>query len=616
MPSRSGREKSPRRRWPTQLDPARLVPAPLQLAVRRALGLDELMRLHGTLLPGLTAAEFADAALELLGISVESAAKCFDAVPRAGPVVFVGNHPHGALDGLVAISRLSPIRPDLRVLANFELASVAQLAPIVFPLDPYGGSCASTRNAASLRRALRWLRSGRSVLLFPSGQVARFDVRTGRSSDPPWQPAMGRWLRLAGAPIVPLHIDGSNSATFHLLSLIHPGLGTLLLPRELIRQRGRRVALTVGPSADPAKLAASCSDEELIAQLRMRVEMLWPGQTTPAMPADATASQPSVAAHAEVGTRGAAAVGAMERHCAEIERLPADALLARSGCLRAYLARPGQIPHLLLEIGRLREQTFRAVGEGTGREIDVDLFDNYYDQLILWDASAKQIVGGYRIGRVDEIRRAYGKRGLYTQTLFDYREPVLTLLGSALELGRSFVREEWQRSYAPLLLLWRGIGEYVAREPRYCRLIGPVSISQAYQPLSRDMLIDWLRISSFDAMLAPLVRPRQRYRRTHALRTLGPHTAGLCSVESLSALISDLEPDGKGVPVLLRHYLRLGGRILGFNVDPAFSNAVDCLLLLDLRHTDRTLLRKYMSADGLRQFDAAHARTSGSRRSA
>ncbi len=574
------------------------------------------MRLHGLLPAGLTAARFADAALGLLGIRADVSAESLAQIPRSGSLVLVCNHPHGALDGLVTIARLSPLRPDLLVLANYELASLEELAPAILPLDPYGRAGAAARNAAALRRALRWVRGGGSVLLFPAGQVARFDPRTGRSCDPPWQPTVGRWLRLAGAPIVPLYIEGANSALFHVLSMIHPGLGTLLLPRELLRARGRSVVLRVGAPMAPERLAGRGSDEEFTAQLRLRVELLGRDATAAAGEGVAKAAPAAAATAPQAPPARTGGDRLLELHRAEIERLPAEALLAQSGSLMVYRAKAAQIPELLVEIGRLRERTFRAVGEGTGSDLDLDLFDNYYDQLILWDAASAQVVGGYRVGRIDAIRRTYGPRGLYTHTLFEYQEPLLRLLGAALELGRSFVREEWQRSYAPLLTLWRGIGEYVAREPRYCRLIGPVSISQSYSAVSRDVLVEWLSTSHFEPWLATLVRPRHRYRRSHALRALGPHCAALGDVEGLSGLIAELEPDRKGVPVLLRHYLRLGGRILGFNVDPAFANAIDCLLLLDLRHTDRTLLRKYMSAAGLQRFEATHAARARSQRSA
>src|SRR6185437_7372576 len=203
------------------------------------------------------------------------------------------------------------------------------------------------------------------------------------------------------------------------------------------------------------------------------------------------------------------------------------------------------------------------------RSADVDLFDDYYEHLVLWDADARRIAGGYRLGATDVIRRRFGRRGLYTSTLFDYGDLFLSLLGPALELGRSFVCLEYQRSFGALMLLWKGIAEYVGRNPRYCRLIGPVSISNDYQPLSRELQVAFLR----DRLLDPLgasVRPRRAFRARLSLRSLGLAPHWLADIDGLSRLVAGLEPDGKGAPVLLRHYLRLGGRVLGFNIDPEF----------------------------------------------
>lgn len=504
------------------------MPEVLRRVVRRLLGLEELVRLHALLPRDLTPAQFCDAALARLSIEVSLTSGSLEQVPRSGPVVFVCNHPQGALDGLVTISQLGAVRTDLRVLANFELAAIPQLAGIILPLDPYGSPQAAVRNAMSLRRALEWLRAG-----------------------------------------------------------------------------GRRVSLAIGAPSPPSQFDRASSDEEIVARLRLRLELL---RDQPVARAQGrSVMQPTAPVVAGGVSQRLAAQDRLDEHRAEIAALPPEALLVQSGHLEVYRATAAQIPRLLLEIGRLRERTFRAVGEGTGQELDLDLFDNYYGQLFLWDESLAQVVGGYRLGRVDEIRRRYGVRGLYTHTLFDYQEPLLRLLGPTLELGRSFVREEWQRSYAPLPMLWRGIGEIVARDPRYRRLLGPVSISQSYGNWSRDLMVAWLRMTYFEPWLAALVRPRNRYRRSHALRSLGSCRAALGDIEAVSGLIAQLEPDHKGVRVLLRHYPRLGGRILGFNVDPAFANAIDCLLLLDLRDTERAPLRKYLTAEGLRRFEAQHA---------
>jgi hypothetical protein len=267
-------------------------------------------------------------------------------------------------------------------------------------------------------------------------------------------------------------------------------------------------------------------------------------------------------------------------------QLEADvALLApvcESGGLQAYLAEAPQIPHVLQEIGRLREITFRAVGEGTGRALDLDRFDRHYLHLFLWNPEKREVAGGYRL-----CSTAGGPHSLYTSTLFDYGDAMLDRLGPALELGRSFVRLEYQRSFAPLLLLWKAIGCYVARNPQFHTLFGPVSISAHYQPASRERMMTFLMRRSMESTLRHLIRPRQAPR-------LGETGFACLSLEELDAQVAAIEPDGKGIPVLLRHYWKLGGRVLAFSVDREFSNALDGFIVVDLARTEPRLLARYL----------------------
>jgi putative hemolysin len=290
---------------------------------------------------------------------------------------------------------------------------------------------------------------------------------------------------------------------------------------------------------------------------------------------------------------------------AEVEALPSDQLLAANGPFTVHSARAGQIPWCLQEIGRLRELTFRGAGEGTGRASDIDLFDTYYLHLFVWDAKAEAIVGAYRMGLADEILARYGKRGLYTQSLFKYGGRVLRTLNPAIELGRSFVRAEYQRNFTPLLLLWRGIGRFVARSPRYAVLFGPVSISNSYDPLSRRLIVDYLNANSIEAGLARHVKPRRPFRAGPAKRDEAEVSAG--DIDELSREIERIEPDHKGVPILLKHYLKLGGRVLGFNTDDQFGDALDGLIMVDLRASDPRMLARYMGEEGAAAFLAHHA---------
>lgn len=291
----------------------------------------------------------------------------------------------------------------------------------------------------------------------------------------------------------------------------------------------------------------------------------------------------------------------------EIDALPPGQRLVDRGRFQVYCTRAGQIPWTLQEIGRLREVTFRAVGEGTGRCSDVDLFDAFYLHLFVWDAPAAAIAGAYRLGLVDEILARYGKRGLYTHSLFKYRTRMLNALNPAIELGRSFVRAEYQRSFAPLLLLWSGIARFIERSPQYAVLFGPVSISGRYASASRRLIVEYLSAYSVDTRLASQVRARRPFRDGAWTSTPNAGIPTPRSIDELSRRIAQIEHDGKGVPVLLRQYLQLGGRLLGFNLDRDFADTLDGLIMVDLRQVEAAVLARYMGERGAAAFRAHHA---------
>lgn len=292
---------------------------------------------------------------------------------------------------------------------------------------------------------------------------------------------------------------------------------------------------------------------------------------------------------------------------AEIECLPAEQRLVASGNFTVQYARAAQIPWCLQEIGRLRELTFRAAGEGTNKASDIDLFDAYYLHLFVWDARTEMIVGAYRMGLVDEILARYGKRGLYTQSLFKYGPRLLQTLNPAIELGRSFVRAEYQRSFSPLMLLWRGIGRFILRSPQYAVLFGPVSISNSYATLSRRLMVEFLSANNVEADLARHVKPRRPFNSPRSSAWDEVEFAGVRDVEDLSRVIARIEHDNKGLPILLKQYLKLGGRVLGFNTDDRFCDALDGLILVDLRASDPRMLARYMGEEGAVEFLAHHA---------
>ena len=258
-----------------------------------------------------------------------------------------------------------------------------------------------------------------------------------------------------------------------------------------------------------------------------------------------------------------------------------------SGEMVVYHARAGQIPLTLQEIGRLREISFRAAGEGSGKSCDLDEFDSAYIQLFIWNRGAGELVGGYRLGPTDEILPVSGLRGLYTSTLFNFTSDFRRRIACALEMGRSFVRPEYQGSLGALPLLWKGIGKFILKNPRYRILFGAVSISKQYRPISRHLIVSFLRSNRYLSDLSGMVKARTPFR-PRGEKTFVQQTVDLVgnNLEELSTIISDMESNRAGIPILLKHYLKLGGRILGFNLDPSFNDVVDGLILVDLTQAE------------------------------
>lgn len=281
----------------------------------------------------------------------------------------------------------------------------------------------------------------------------------------------------------------------------------------------------------------------------------------------------------------------------ELEAADHHGRLACSGPLRVTEVRAAKAPAVMDELGRLREETFRGVGEGSGRHRDLDVFDAGYHQLVLWDAPSGRIAGGYRLGAVDELVRRGGVHALYTRTLFDFDEALIESLQPAVELGRSFIHPDYQRHPATLFLLWKAIGAWLVRHPWYRHLIGPVTLSPRYSPRARTLMLAWLAAHALDNERAALVRGRHRPEAEGAA-DFDALLGSLPEVEDLDQAIRNFDAGQRGAPVLMRQYLRLGARALASSVDPAFNGATDCLMHLDLTLMPDPLRIRYMGKTG------------------
>ena len=514
---------------------------------------------------------FESRVLDALQIQVSLAHDEMSFIPSEGPLIVASNHPHGAVDGLVLAAVVRRRRADVRVLTNYLAARIPELAELCFFVDPFGARASAANSYAGLRAAHLWVRNGGALVMFPAGEVAHEHGPDRCRIESPWRITVGRIALATGAPVVPAFIAGANTKVFYAAGRVHPVLRTALLAREFLHKRGASIAVRVGPALSIRGGIAAASDARAATQsIRQAVERLGrdpiPG---------------------------------------EIARLPRDSCLVESGAFHVFVAEARRVPATLREIGRLREVTFRGVGEGTGRELDLDAFDERYLHVFCWDRERQRIVGAYRMGATDRIIASAGITGLYTRTLFRYDERLIARLSPALELGRSFVRAEYQRSHNALLLLWRAIGQFVARHPQYRVLFGPVSISSRYSEASHGLLMAFLRRHHLDRDLAKLVDAITPH-------VVDPRPAAAIpeSIDDVNRLVARAEADGKGVPVLLRQYLKLNAKLLGFNIDPQFGDALDALMMVDLTTVEHAILHRYLGREGAGRFLAWHRKSS------
>jgi len=523
-------------------------------------------------------------------------------IPATGPVVVVANHPYGVLDGALLTVLLTRVRPDVKVLTNFLLGDVPELQDHCIFVDPFATDRSVESNRRALRQALSWLQQGGMLAIFPSGEVSQWQMPAAQVADPEWNDTAVRLIRGTGAAALPVYFCGHNSVGFQLLGMIHPKLRAAFLLQEFLNQEGKRIEIRVGSPVQPDVLAALADDRRAIEYLRWRTYLL-------ARRSKAETSWP-IALRSKIASKIQEQVAAPIPHealASEIANLPADRCLAENSEMGVYLGMATEIPQLLQEVGRLRELTFRRAGEGTGKSRDLDSFDHYYWHVLLWHKTKQELVGAYRAGSTKEILAERGVAGLYTSTLFRYDERLFEKLGPALELGRSFVRPEYQRQYAPLLLLWKGIARLVATRPEIPVLFGAVSISNDYTQASREMIYRFFESRMQEDSLAGLIVPRRKFR-PGLLRPWDCQAMcrALRDLDELSQPITDIESDGKGLPILLRQYAKIGGKLLGFNVDRKFSNVLDGLVVVDLRQTDPSVLDRYMGKESAAKFRSIH----------
>lgn len=518
--------------------------------------------------------------LQIIGaeISVDGAAH-LHTVPRQGPLIVVANHPLGGLEGLILSQILLQVRPDLKVLTNRLLCQIPELRELFIGIDNIGGQH-QLPNARSLRVVSRHLDHGGAILMFPAGTVSSWNWRHGCLEDQPWNRLAGHYAKRSNATCLPIHVEGRNSRSFYACGKISKMLRTAMLARAMMGQRGKHIGVRIGA---PFTIDPNLDATTATTYLRLASELLQ-------HPAPPDTGRP------EQG-RTLISATSQEDLKQQIQRLQ-HRHLHRQGDFGIYCARWQEMGCLARHLSREREHTFRQVGEGTGKERDEDRFDHSHQHLFVWDHRKHRLVGAYRIAVVADLVAQYGLAGLYSHSLFHYDRTLLESLGSSVEVGRSFVTGPYQANPRALDMLWLGIGRFMVAHPPCHTLFGCVSISADYAPVVRSLLADSL-LTHYRWPQTTQVRPRHPHR--HRYAWINNLSTCLTNISAINKLLGQVDAPWR-VPVLIRHYLSLNGRLIDFTINKGFNQALDGLIVVDLRQTRERYLRRYMGDDGFQSF--------------
>ncbi|MGR5296123.1 lysophospholipid acyltransferase family protein [Vibrio mediterranei] len=560
-----------------------------------ATGLSVLDRLYAQRPANCDTESFLRFTLDILGIDYRIEAGSSETIPKTGATIIVANHPLGCVEGVILAEVLLQIRKDVKILANEFLKLVPELEPLFIGVDVFNGTNAHRSNSRALRQANQHLELGGLLLVFPAGEVSQLvDRKSLQLEDKQWSRSVSTLIKRNQATTVPVHIGGVNSKHFYLAGKVHPMLRTAMLGRELLNKKNTAIGISIGNKIK-FKEVSSLDSQQLVSYLRLNTYLL--NQQHPERN------------HSSLSPHQREQPIASETHLSElledIELLPQEHLLLTSGEFEVYCTTMDHIPSVMREIGRMREINFRQVGEGTGQSLDIDQFDQLYQHLFVWDKENQKLVGAYRLGLVDELIKQGDIRALYSRTLFNFEHSFLNTMGKSIEMGRSVIAEEYQKSMSALLLLWKGIAEFVRRHPSYTHLFGPVSISNNYSDIARQLLTDTMTLHHYDNDSARYVSASNPPKQSRHKQWCPQSLSALADVQLLSRVISRLDT-GKSVPVLLRQYLNLNGKLVCFNVDPNFNDALDGLIVVDLTSVPHKSLARYMGSEHAKQYLFKH----------
>ncbi len=541
--------------------------------------ISNILKHYNQLSPANSAQDFAQNALDALQITLNYNHNELNNIPKSGATLLVANHPYGGIEGLATATLFGKIRPDLKILANNVLCAVSELKPMLIPVNVFGKN--KSNNIHGVRAALKHLEAGGALAVFPSGAVSHLHLSMSCITDPSWNQFVGKLAKQKDVNTIPIHFSGNNSTLFQLIGYIHPLLRTALLPRELWRQRGNNLIIKVGKCVDKKVITGLADNKAITAHLRTKCYNLVKKEVKPA------------SYNKEI-------VKQLPEHtiCLEIEQLKSNNLIADEGDYQVFHTNYKNSSAIIHEIGRLREETFREINEGSGNALDLDKYDQDYMHLVLWHKADKKIAGSYRL-RYFTANENFNEK-LYTSTLFKFKQAFFIDCKNAMELGRAFIANKYQRDYLPLSMLWKGIA-HLAAKANIRTLFGPASIGLAYQKESIEIIRKYLTENYFDKSLAKNVKGRCIPNKLKTLNTL--ETSGL-DYNIANRIVKDIEED-KAIPILFKHYLQLGGKIVAFHEDKNF-NTLDSLLVVDLAKTPEKALLKYMTHEKLQTLKESY----------
>ncbi|MEZ8512862.1 lysophospholipid acyltransferase family protein [Vibrio splendidus] len=563
--------------------------------VEWATGLSKLDKLYQDRPDELSSFEFMHHTLSALNIDYSVSAGATDNIPEQGPVVIVANHPLGAIEGVILADLVGSVRKDVKVLANELLKRLPELDDLFIGVDVFNSKESKRTNAKAIRDANRHLADGGLLIVFPAGEVSSYRKGAKTLTDIEWSKSVAKFVKRHQATTVPIFINGKNSELFYQAGRVHPLLRTALLGRELLNKQATTISISIGSSIPYSEIKSFEKEMDIVNYLRLNTYLM-SQQDSPNTPIHAPSFDTQVIAPIPP-----------EVLAIEVGSLPEEMKLLEQGDFEVYCTPSQFIPNLMREIGRVREESFREVGEGSGLACDLDEYDLYYHQLFVWNKTKAELVGAYRLGMVDKLIAEHGLDKLYSRSLFNYNQEFIDTLDNSIELGRSVVSKPYQKSLNSLLLLWKGIAAFVYRHPQYTHLFGPVSISNDYSHNARLLIATTLSIHHYDEQKANLVSPSSPLNTSNNVFWQNHLLSSLASVPLLSKVLARME-QGKGLPVLLRQYLGMNGKLVCFNVDPSFNDALDGLIVVNLKKVPLKTLGKYMGRDLAQDYLEQHSR--------